>query len=112
MPITPTPNAALDVTTGYQTLLTCSSVLGGLLKGIWVVNYSSSARQVGINIVSTAGTEAGTNALRPYSADTTITAGNVEYWSMDFPLSNGQLVRVKADANTSVTCWAEYGAIS
>lgn len=112
MAITPTPVGPLDVTTAYQTLLTVSSTFGALLKGIWIVNYSTTATQVGINIVATAGTEADTNALRPYSASLTVAGPDVEYWSMDYPLASGRLVRVKASANSRITVHAEYGEIT
>lgn len=103
--------APLDVTTSYQTLLTANSTFGALIKGIWIVNYSTTATQVGINIVATAGTESDTNALRPYSASLLVAGPDVEYWSMDYPLASGRLVRVKASANSRIVCHAEYGEV-
>jgi hypothetical protein len=84
----------------------------GLLKGVWIVNYSSAARQVGMNRVAAAGSPSSLNYLRPMSSSLTIAAASVEYWAFDMPLTAGDTIQLITDANSAITAWAEYGVIS
>jgi len=107
---TPTPTTPLDVTTSFSNLLSTASA--SLLKGVWIVNYSASAVQVGMNRVPTAGSATNLNALRPYTTALTIAAASVEYWAFDMPMTSGDMIQLKCSANSSVVAWAEYGVIS
>lgn len=110
MALTPTPSNPYDVTTSFGTVVTFASA--ALLKGVWISNYSSAARQVGLNRVASGGTATNANVLRPYSSSTTITAGNVEYWAFDMPCATGDTLQAKSDSNSAVLIWVEYGLIS
>lgn len=108
--LTPTPTTPLDITTAFSSLLLTAAP--SLLKGVWIVNYDSSARQVGMNRVATAGSATNLNVLRPYASTITIAATSVEYWAFDMPLATGDTIQLKCSANSACLAWAEYGVIS
>lgn len=110
MALTPTATTPLDVTTGFTSLIVTAAP--ALLKGVWIVNYSAGALQVGLNRVPAAGSATNLNVIRPYSASLTIAGPGVEYWSFDMPLVTGDMIQLKASANSSILAWAEYGVIS